>query len=70
MDIQMPVMDGYTATRLIRQDDKFKDLPIFALSANALPQDVKKSLEAGMNKHLTKPIQESILWDVLSACFE
>ena len=60
MDIQMPNMDGLTATRLIRNmqedDNYFKDLPIIALSANALASDKEKSLDAGMNEHISKPI--------------
>lgn len=56
MDIQMPVMDGYTATKEIRK--RFPDLiaPVIALSANAFEEDRLKSLEAGMNDHVAKPI--------------
>lgn len=58
MDIQMPVMDGWTASQLIRQldDPKLAGIPIIALSANALAQDMRRSIESGMNAHLTKPI--------------
>ncbi|MBQ9009661.1 MAG: response regulator [Clostridia bacterium] len=57
MDIQMPVMDGYEAARLIRAlDDKVKaDIPIVAVTANAFEEDRKLALEAGMNGHLAKP---------------
>ncbi len=59
MDIQMPVMDGNLATRAIRalEDPDLAAIPIVALSANALEEDRKKSMESGMNAHLAKPIQ-------------
>ncbi len=56
MDVQMPVMDGYEATRVIRQNDRFKDLPILAMTANAMVRDQDDARQAGMNDHLTKPI--------------
>ncbi len=56
MDIQMPVMDGLTAAKKIREQEKFKKLPIVALSAHILEEDVQKSLAHGMNAHTTKPI--------------
>ena len=56
MDIQMPVMDGLTATREIRRNSEFKDLPIVAMTAHAMVQDREKSLEAGMNDHICKPL--------------
>ncbi|MET0028026.1 MAG: ATP-binding protein [Candidatus Thiodiazotropha sp.] len=55
MDCQMPVMDGYTATRIIRQHPQFKDLPIIAMTANAMKGDREKVLEVGMNDHIPKP---------------
>ena len=54
MDIQMPVMDGYEATRIIRKENK--DIPIIALSANVMQDDLKRSKDAGMDDHLNKPI--------------
>jgi CheY-like chemotaxis protein len=65
MDVQMPVMDGYTATREIRKDYKFKDLPIIAMTAHAMAGDEDKSLEAGMNGHVTKPIDPDQLFSTL-----
>jgi len=56
MDIQMPVMDGYNATIIIRQNDKTKDLPVIALTANVMEKDEKMYLAAGMNAVIAKPI--------------
>jgi len=63
MDLQMPVMDGYEATRVIRE--KSPDIPIIALTANAMADDVKKTCLAGMNEHLVKPIEVEKLYEVL-----
>jgi CheY-like chemotaxis protein len=65
MDIQMPVMDGYTATREIRKDERFKELPIIAMTAHAMAGDEDKSLEAGMNGHVAKPIDPDQLFATL-----
>jgi PAS domain S-box-containing protein len=56
MDCQMPVMDGYTATRAIRQNPKWQSLPIVAMTANAMAGDREKVIEAGMNDHIAKPL--------------
>ncbi|MDD3429096.1 MAG: response regulator [Oscillospiraceae bacterium] len=67
MDIRMPVMDGLTATREIRKLKHLdaKIIPIIAMSANAFEEDIQKSLEAGMNAHLSKPIIPDILYATL-----
>lgn len=67
MDVQMPVMNGYDATRAIRAlaRDDARDIPIIAMTANAFAEDEKDALNAGMNIHLTKPIDVELLKQVL-----
>ena len=62
MDCQMPVMDGYEATAKIRELDKFKDLPVIAMTGNAMKQDVDKALAAGMNDHIAKPVDPNTMF--------
>lgn len=57
MDIQMPEMDGYEATKVIRTLPNYRHTPIVAMTANAMSDDKELSLAAGMNSHLTKPIE-------------
>ena len=61
MDLQMPVMDGYEATRAIRQDPAFDRLPILAMTAHAMVQERGRCLELGMNDYVTKPIDPELL---------
>jgi signal transduction histidine kinase/DNA-binding response OmpR family regulator len=61
MDCQMPVMDGFEATRLIRSQARFADLPILAMTANAMSGDRERCLAAGMNEHISKPINQESL---------
>ena len=67
MDIRMPEMDGLEATALIRDLDRSdaKTIPIIALTANAFDEDVQRSLQAGMNAHLSKPIDNDALFSTL-----
>jgi signal transduction histidine kinase/DNA-binding response OmpR family regulator len=60
MDIQMPIMDGYQATTIIRKEDK--DIPIIAITANAMKEDIIKSAKHGMNDHINKPIDVEKLY--------
>ena len=62
MDCQMPVMDGYEATKKIRQIDAYKDLPIIAMTANAMKQDIEMVREAGMNDHIAKPVDSERMY--------
>ena len=66
MDVQMPVMDGYDATRAIRAMEGFDDLPIIAMTANAMKGDREKALEVGMNDHVAKPIDVDRFFNTLS----
>ncbi len=72
MDLRMPVMGGYDATREIRKSNKkdAKTIPIIALSADAFSHDVKKSLNAGMNAHLSKPFNSQQLYETLYNAFQ
>jgi CheY-like chemotaxis protein len=71
MDIQMPVLDGYGATRMIRAweaEHGMGPTPVVALTANAMAEDVKRSLEAGCTSHLAKPIKKKDLLETIGAC--
>jgi CheY-like chemotaxis protein len=72
MDIHMPIMNGYEATRKIRALKRAdaKDTPIIALTADAYDSDVKACLDAGMNSHLAKPLDPLKLYETLSQLFQ
>ncbi|WP_130471903.1 response regulator [Candidatus Magnetaquicoccus inordinatus] len=68
MDVQMPVMDGYTATRAWRRLEEQQGLPhvpIIALTAHAMPEDIAHSLQAGCDAHLAKPVRKKSLWEMI-----
>jgi len=72
MDVRMPLMDGIEATRAIRAMRRAdgKTIPIIAMTANAFQEDVKQTLESGMNVHLAKPIEPKLLYDTLDKYFD
>ncbi len=65
MDMQMPVMDGETATRALRGNPRYAQLPIIAMTANAMEADRQRCFAAGMNDHVAKPIEPAALWAAL-----
>jgi CheY-like chemotaxis protein len=66
MDCQMPELDGYEATRRLRQDSRWTRLPVIAMTANAMIGDREKALAAGMNDHIAKPIKPGLLYGTLA----
>jgi CheY-like chemotaxis protein len=65
MDLQMPRMDGHQATLAIREDGRFKDLPIIAMTAHAMVEERERCIAEGMNDHITKPIDPAVLYRTL-----
>jgi PAS domain S-box-containing protein len=65
MDLQMPEMDGYTASRLIREQPRLQSMPIIAMTAHALVEEHQRCLDAGMNDHVSKPIDPEALFSTL-----
>ncbi len=67
MDMRMPEMDGLEATRAIRAMDRpdAASVPIIALTANAFDEDVQRSMQAGLNAHLSKPVEPDVLFETL-----
>lgn len=72
MDIQMPIMDGYEATRRIRSLDRSdaSEVWIVAMTANAFVEDIRRSAEAGMNEHCSKPVDPQRLHDIMKNCLK
>ncbi len=65
MDIDMPVMDGYEAARRIREDSRYRHVPILALTAQVKPEDIERAKEAGMQEHIGKPYKMVSLYNAL-----
>ncbi len=70
MDLQMPVMDGYEATVKIRSEAAFAKLPIIAMTAHATIEEKQKCLDAGMNDHISKPIDPNILFETVGRFYQ
>jgi CheY-like chemotaxis protein len=68
MDVHMPEMDGLEATKAIREQSKYADLPIIALTAGITTEEQEKCLSAGMTNFVEKPINPEILLQTLSRC--
>ena len=68
MDVRVPIMDGLTATRTIRALERpdAKTIPIIAMTANVFDEDVERSLQAGMNAHLSKPIEPEKMYETMA----
>lgn len=66
MDCQMPVLDGYAATRRLREQARFRDLPIIAMTANAMAGDREKALACGMNDHIAKPLNVAAMFATMA----
>lgn len=65
MDIQMPRMDGFEATQKLRNDPEFRDIPIIALTALAMPNDRQRCLDAGMDEYISKPVNLKALTKII-----
>ncbi len=68
MDVQMPLMNGYEATKAIREHERFEHLPIVAVTAHAMKGDRERCLDAGMNDHIAKPVDMTRLLTILNEC--
>lgn len=64
MDMRMPIMDGYEATKSIKNTEAYKHIPIIGISAHASEVDIKRALEAGCDKYITKPINFKSLYSI------
>jgi two-component system sensor histidine kinase/response regulator len=70
MDLQMPEMDGYQATTKIRSDSRFKNLPIIAMTAHATTEERQRCIDAGMNDHISKPIDPALLHETIGRYYK
>ena len=70
MDINLPGMSGIDALKILHPDPVTAHIPVIALSANAMPRDIKKGLEAGFFRYLTKPIKVKALLETLEEALE
>ena len=70
MDVQMPVMDGFEATRMIRSDPRLRDAVVIAMTANAGSDDQKRCMDAGMDEFVTKPVAPNLLFEVIAKWIE
>jgi CheY-like chemotaxis protein len=70
MDINLPGMSGIQALKILREDPVTANIPVLAISANAMPHDIRKGLEAGFFRYLTKPIRVVELMDALDKALE
>lgn len=70
MDLGMPEMDGWTASRKLKSDESTKSIPLYALSAHTLPQDRKRAMQAGCDGYLTKPIHVQSFLEIINERFE
>jgi two-component system sensor histidine kinase/response regulator len=69
MDLQMPELDGISATRAIRGEERFRDLPVIAMTAHAMVEERERCFSAGMNDHVSKPIEPEVLYRTLARWF-
>ena len=65
MDIQMPIMNGIEATRIIRKSSKYSDIPIIAVSSYAFEEDVKEIMDSGINTYISKPLRKKHLMETI-----
>ena len=70
MDISLPLMDGYEATRRIKSDSNLAHIPIIGLSGHAMSGDAQKALDAGCDDYLTKPLDEDLLFEKMTRYLE
>ncbi len=70
MDINLPDISGFDALEILRKDPRTADIPVVAISANAMPHDIEKGLQAGFFRYLTKPINVTEFMDTLNTALE